>query len=52
MLVRDQFAHDELAADVRHVATREEFTAALYEGAGSGAGDYKLPGYNGLDASS
>jgi len=51
MLVRDQFAHDELAADVRHVATREEFTAALYEGRWDLVlADYKLPGYNGLDA--
>ncbi|HUC84014.1 MAG TPA: PAS domain S-box protein, partial [Candidatus Acidoferrales bacterium] len=51
MLVRDQFANDELAAEVRHVDTREGFISALEEGHWDLViADYKLPGYNGLDA--
>jgi PAS domain S-box-containing protein len=51
VLVRDQFANDELAADVRNVATREEFIRALEEGHWDLViADYKIPGYNGLDA--
>jgi PAS domain S-box-containing protein len=51
MLVRDQFANDELAADVRHVSQRDEFLQALDEGAWDLVlADYKLPGYNGLEA--
>jgi PAS domain S-box-containing protein len=51
LLVCDQFASDDLAAEVRHVATREEFTSALEEGGWDLViADYRLPGYNGLEA--
>jgi len=51
MLVRDQFAHDELAADVRNVATKDDFVQALDDGRWDLVlADYKLPDYNGLDA--
>jgi PAS domain S-box-containing protein len=51
LLVRDQFAQEELAADVCHVTNREDFIRAL-EGSHWDLviADYKLPGYNGLDA--
>jgi PAS domain S-box-containing protein len=51
LLVRDQFANDELAVDVRHVMHREEFAAALMEGHWDLVlADYRLPDFNGLDA--
>ena len=51
MLVRDQFAHNELAAEVRHVGQRAEFLQALDEGSWDLVlADYKLPDYNGLEA--
>jgi PAS domain S-box-containing protein len=50
-LVQDQFAGDELAADVRHVCRREDFVRALDEGPWDLVlADYKLPDYNGLEA--
>ena len=51
MLVRDQFAQDELAADVRHVAKKDDFVHALDDGRWDLIlADYKLPDYNGLEA--
>jgi len=51
LLVRDQFAQDELAAEVRHVTGRAEFLQALDEGGWDLVlADYKLPDYNGLEA--
>ena len=51
LLVRDQFAQDELAAEVRHVTGRDEFLQALDEGHWDLVlADYKLPDYNGLEA--
>ena len=51
ILARDQFASEELAAEVRNVATRDEFCNALDEGRWDLViADYKLPDYNGLEA--
>src|ERR1700733_7111082 len=51
LLVRDQFANDDLAVDMRHVMHREEFAAALVEGGWDLVlADYRLPDFNGLDA--
>src|ERR1035437_7914217 len=51
LLVRDQFASDELAAELRHVCRREEFIAALAEGNWDLVlADYRLPDFTGLDA--
>ena len=51
MLVRDQFANDELAAEVRNVSHREEFVQALDEGQWDLVlADYRLPDFNGLEA--
>ena len=51
MLVRDQFAHDELAAEVRNVCRRAEFIQALAEGPWDLVlADYRLPDFNGLEA--
>ena len=51
MLVRDQLANDELAAEVRHASNRDEFLRALEEGSWDLVlADYKLPDYNGLEA--
>ena len=51
LLVRDQLAHDELAAEVHHVSSRDSFTQALNEGPWDLVlADYKLPNYTGLDA--
>src|SRR5665213_3748558 len=51
MLVRDQFASDELAAEVRHVCRREEFIQALAAGTWDLVlADYRLPDFTGLDA--
>jgi len=51
LLVRDQFASDELNAEVRQVGTRDEFVQALDEQPWDLVlADYRLPGYNGLDA--
>jgi PAS domain S-box-containing protein len=51
LLVRDQLASDEVAAEVRHVHDREGFVQALNEGQWDLVlADYKLPDYNGLDA--
>src|ERR1039458_1913946 len=51
LLVRDQFANDELAADVHHVCRRAEFIEALDAGGWDLVlADYKLPDFNGLDA--
>src|SRR5215469_4297802 len=51
LLVRDQLAHDELAAELRHVNNREGFIHALDEGQWDLVlADYKLPDYTGLDA--
>jgi len=51
LLVRDQFAHDELAAEVRHVTDRSGFLQALDEERWDLVlADYKLPDYNGLEA--
>ena len=51
LLVRDQLASEEVAADVRHVACRADFVRALDEGPWDLVlADYKLPDYNGLEA--
>lgn len=51
LLVRDQLANDELAAEIRHASNREEFIRALHEEPWDLVlADYKLPDYNGLDA--
>ena len=51
LLVRDQFAADGLAAEIRHVAGREDFVQALQEGKWDLVlSDYHLPGFNGLEA--
>ena len=51
LLVRDQLANDELAAEIRHASNREEFITALHERPWDLIlADYKLPDYNGLDA--
>jgi PAS domain S-box-containing protein len=51
LLVRDQLANDELAAKVLHVSNREQFLQAMNEGPWDLVlADYKLPGYNGLEA--
>src|ERR1017187_3191393 len=51
LLVRDQFANDELAAEVHNVACREEFVQALGEGPWDLVlADYRLPDFNGLEA--
>ncbi len=51
LLVRDQFANDELAADVHNVARRAEFVQALEQGGWDLVlADYRLPDFNGLDA--
>jgi CheY-like chemotaxis protein len=51
LLVRDQFAQDELAAEVHHVANREGFITALKGGQWDLViADYRIPDYNGLDA--
>ena len=51
LLVRDQFASDELAAELRHVCRREEFIEALAEGNWDLVlADYRLPDFTGLDA--
>jgi PAS domain S-box-containing protein len=51
LLVRDQFANDELAAELRHVIRREEFISALDEGNWDLVlADYRLPDFNGLEA--
>jgi PAS domain S-box-containing protein len=51
MLVRDQFANDELAAEVRNACGREEFIQALEEGNWDLVlSDYHLPNFTGLDA--
>jgi len=51
MLVRDQFANDELAAEVRNVSTRAAFVEALAEGGWDLVlADYRLPDFTGLDA--
>src|SRR5580698_9301302 len=51
LLVRDQLANDELAADIHHAGGREEFIKALHEGSWDLIlADYKLPDYNGLEA--
>ena len=51
LLVRDQLANDELAAEVRHVGNRADFIQALHERPWDLIlADYKLPDYNGLDA--
>ncbi len=51
LLTRDQFAQDELAADVRNVSHREEFVAALEaEKWDLVLADYRLPDFNGLEA--
>src|SRR5665213_2153656 len=50
MLVRDQFASDELAAEVRHVCRREEFILAMAAGNWDLVlADYRLPDFTGLD---
>ena len=44
LLVRDQFASDELAAELRNVSRREEFMQALEEGSWDLVlADYRLP---------
>ncbi len=51
LLVRDQLAQDELAAEVRLVDNRAAFEQALEERPWDLVlADYKLPGYNGLEA--
>ena len=51
LLVRDQFANDELAAEIQLVTTREAFTQTLDERAWDLVlADFKVPGYNGLEA--
>jgi PAS domain S-box-containing protein len=51
VLVRDQLAQDELAAEVRNAANRAEFISALNESSWDLVlADFKLPDYNGLDA--
>jgi PAS domain S-box-containing protein len=51
LLVRDQFASDELAAEVRHVTCRAKFIQALDEGRWDLVlADYRLPDFTGLDA--
>jgi CheY-like chemotaxis protein len=51
MLVRDQLAQDELAADVRNVSCKDDFLQALSDETWDLIlADYKLPDYNGLDA--
>ena len=51
LLVRDQFASDELAAELRNVSRREEFMQALEEGSWDLVlADYRLPDFNGLEA--
>src|SRR5580704_4496123 len=51
LLVRDQLANDELAAEIHHVSNREDFVKALHDEQWDLVlADYKLPDYNGLDA--
>ena len=51
LLVCDQFAQDELAAEVRNVSRREEFVQALEEGPWDLVlADYRLPDFNGMEA--
>jgi PAS domain S-box-containing protein len=53
LLVRDQLADDGLAAEIRHVSTRDEFTQALSAGKWNLViSDYKLmlPDFDGMDA--
>ena len=51
MLVRDQLADDALAAEIHHVARRDEFIAALDHGRWDLIlADYRLPDFTGLDA--
>ena len=51
LLVSDQFAQDELAAEVRNVSRRAEFVQALEEGPWDLVlADYRLPDFNGLEA--
>jgi PAS domain S-box-containing protein len=51
LLVRDQLAQEELAAEVRHVDNRKDFVQALDERPWDLVlADYRLPGYTGLDA--
>jgi PAS domain S-box-containing protein len=51
MLVRDQLAEDELAAEVCHVCRREEFVQTLAAGPWDLVlADYRLPDFTGLDA--
>ena len=51
VLVRDQLAYDELAAEVRNVNGKDGFLQALSDEAWDLVlADFKLPDYNGLDA--
>jgi PAS domain S-box-containing protein len=51
LLVRDQFANDELAAEVQNVGCRAEFLQALAEQPWDLVlADYRLPDFTGLDA--
>ncbi len=51
LLVRDQFAQDELAAEVRNVSRREDFIQALEQGPWDLVlADYRLPDFNGMEA--